>query len=225
MTRQLDTWRQYLVESALSDNNYTEILQEYVTGVTESTDLFTAYGLGDVIDDVDQSNQIDISRSSAIADAESMIKSFLNDTDIQLTDAVINEVQYELVTDKKHFIYVIYNIEKQNVIYPVVQEQPKTNKKKVKNMAAQTESASNEFKLANEQYSHLKFKKNETDLICIARDNDNNYVSIDDIKTKINLFKKHHLDFVPTCEQYELYIDNLVLDVQSELDNNTTKSI
>jgi hypothetical protein len=164
MAHQLNTWREYLVDLVLEDNGYTEILQEYQLGVYEASDSYTAYGLGDAITDLTNEAEVELSRASAIADAESMLKSHLQNEDIQLNNAVVNAVQYRLQSESVQFIYVVYVIDKTNINYPVVEvpvvevpvvedQKPKKSKKK-NNMNA-------EFKLNNENYSHLKFKKCE----------------------------------------------------------------
>jgi hypothetical protein len=216
MAHALDTWREYLVDLVLEDNNYTEILQEYQLGVTESTESYTAYGLGNAILDIEDNAQLDASRSSAIADAETMLKAHLQNNDVQLTNAVINEVQYKLTSENSHIIYVVYTIDKSNVIYPVIKEKPKTNKKKDKQTMA-------EFELKNEQHAHLKFKKDDADVLYITTKEKNNFVSVDEIKERVNRFKFIHASHA--VNQYIEYIDNLIVDVQTELDNKTTKSI
>jgi hypothetical protein len=136
-------------------------------------------------------------------------------------NAVINEVQYNLTSENSHIIYIVYTIDKSNVIYPVVEQPevkqtPKTNKKKDKTIMS-------EFELKNEQYAHLKFKKDDADVLYITTKEKNNFVSVDEIEERVNRFRS----VVPAeaLDQYLEYIDNLVLDVQTELDNKTTKSI
>ena len=224
MVHELDTWREYLVDLVLEDNNYTEILQEYQLGVTESTESYTAYGLGNAILDIEDDAQVDASRSSAIADAEAMLKAHLQNFGVQLTNAVINEVQYKLTTENSYIVYVVYTIDKSNVIYPVIEETsvieetPKTNKKKDKKIMA-------EFELKNEQHAHLKFKKDEADILYITTKEKNKFVSVDEIKDRVNRFKSNFIHASHVADQYIEYIDSLVADVQSELDNKTTKSI
>ena len=84
-----------------------------------------------------------------------------------------------------------------------------------------------EFNLTNENYTHLKFKTDELHELYIARNEQDNYVSIIDIKNKISKFKdtNNNFDLLHSINQYESYIDELVLNVQNEIDNKTIKSI
>lgn len=84
-----------------------------------------------------------------------------------------------------------------------------------------------EFNLTNENYTHLKFKTDELNELYIARNGQDNYVSIIDIKNKISKFKdtNNNFDLLHSINQYESYIDELVLNVQNEIDNKTIKSI
>lgn len=84
-----------------------------------------------------------------------------------------------------------------------------------------------EFKLANEKYTHLKFKSDESNELYFCIADQDKYNSITDIKHKIcelrNIYENS--DVLHSVNQYELYINELVLDVQLELDNKTAKSI
>lgn len=220
MAHVLDTWREYLVDSVLEINNYTEILQEYQIGVTESNESYTAYGIGDAILDITDDVQVDASRSSAISDAEAMLKAHLQNNAVQLTNSAINEIQYKLTSENSHIIYVVYTIDKSNIIYPMVEEKPKANKKKDKKITA-------EFELKNEQYAHLKFKKDDADVLYITTKEKNQFVAIDEIKERIIKFKQGITDIhvLIAYDRHLIEIENLILAVQLELDNKTTKSI
>ena len=216
MAHQLNTWREYLVDLVLEDNGYTEILQEYQLGVCEASDSYTAYGLGDAITDTTNEAEVELSRASAIADAESMLKSHLQNEDIQFNNAVVNAVQYRLQSESAHFIYVVYVIDKTNINYPVVEvpvvevpvveeQKPKKSKKK-NNMNA-------EFKLNNESHSHLKFKKCELG---------NTHVCVEGQSKWINVSKyKIQSPDESIVLEFNEKLKQLLIDIESEIVNDT----
>ena len=71
----------------------------------------------------------------------------------------------------------------------------------------------------------LKFKKDDADILYITTKEKNKFVSVDEIKERVNNFKQRFVESTDIVNQYIQYIDSLVAAVQTELDNKTTKSI